>query len=220
MASVLNDFLGFCCLGWPHKREAPLLTASDFPPTEKLWEGGDFLYLGSGIYYKKILFINVKASVARRELRRLQDEGFFKGRGYTDDSLTAALNAGKFRKCLQIQMLRSATVSQFDSEISKDLRPRLERTGDQGLLQAFLDYFKDKSFTTGTTLLSLWEEDNVLTGDLFPPGFNDFADAKVSQTLPSENFCRALYDMYIGPSSIVPDGRSQFAQGALELLKA
>lgn len=63
-------------------------------------------------------------------------------------------------------------------------------------------------------------EDNVLTGDLFPPGFIDFADAKVSQTLPSENFCRALYDMYIGPSSIVPDGRSQFAQGALELLKA
>lgn len=48
-------------------------------------------------------------------------------------------------------------MSQFDSEISKDLRPRLERTGDQGLLQAFLDYFKDKSFTTGTTLLSLWE---------------------------------------------------------------
>lgn len=47
--------------------------------------------------------------MARRELRRLQDEGFFKGRGYTDDSLTAALSAGKFRKCLQIQMLRSAT---------------------------------------------------------------------------------------------------------------
>lgn len=51
----------------------------------------------------------VEATVARKELRRLQDEGFFKGSGYTDDSLTAALNAGKFRKCLQIQMLRSAT---------------------------------------------------------------------------------------------------------------
>ncbi len=48
-------------------------------------------------------------------------------------------------------------MSQFDSEISKDLRPRLERTGDQGLLQPFLDFFKDKSFQFGTTLLSLWE---------------------------------------------------------------
>lgn len=63
-------------------------------------------------------------------------------------------------------------------------------------------------------------EENVLTGDLFPPGFTDFADAKVSQALPNENFCRALYDMYIGPGTIVPDGRQQFAQGALELLKS
>ena len=51
----------------------------------------------------------VETAVARKELRRLQDEGFFKGQGYTDDSLTAALNAGRFRKCLQIQMLRSAS---------------------------------------------------------------------------------------------------------------
>ncbi len=61
---------------------------------------------------------------------------------------------------------------------------------------------------------------NVLTGDLFPPGFNDFADVKVTQDLPSENFCRALYDMYLGPASIVPEGRQQFAQGALDLLKS
>lgn len=49
------------------------------------------------------------------------------------------------------------SVSQFDNEISKDLRPRLEKTGDVDLLQPFLDFFKDKSFQNGTTLLSLWE---------------------------------------------------------------
>ncbi len=63
----------------------------------------------------------VEADVARKELRRLQDEGFFKRQGYTDDSLTAALNAGKFRKCLQIQMLRSATGEEFDSDRSSCL---------------------------------------------------------------------------------------------------
>ncbi len=46
---------------------------------------------------------------------------------------------------------------QFDNEISKDLRPRLERTGDQDLLQTFLDYFSGKSFQVGTSLLALWE---------------------------------------------------------------
>lgn len=51
----------------------------------------------------------VEALVARKELRRLQHEGFFKKEGYTDDTLTSALNMGRFRKCLQIQMLRSAS---------------------------------------------------------------------------------------------------------------
>ena len=62
-------------------------------------------------------------------------------------------------------------------------------------------------------------EDGNLTGGLFPPGFTDFADAKVSISLPSNNFCRALFDMYIGPQSIVPEGRRQYVQGTLELLK-
>ena len=46
---------------------------------------------------------------------------------------------------------------QFDNEISKDLRPRLERTGDADLLQPFLGYFSGRSFQIGTSLLALWE---------------------------------------------------------------
>ena len=48
-------------------------------------------------------------------------------------------------------------VVQFDNEISKDLRPRLERTGDADLLQPFLEYFSGRSFQIGTSLLALWE---------------------------------------------------------------
>ena len=61
------------------------------------------------------------------------------------------------RKLLRIQMLRGATVSQFDTEISKDLRPRLQATGDEGLLQPFLDFFNNKEFRVGSSLLALWE---------------------------------------------------------------
>lgn len=59
----------------------------------------------------------------------------------------------------------------------------------------------------------------MLTGGLFPPGYDDWTHVKTTVELPSENFCRALYDMYIGPQSIVPDGRQQYARGILELLK-
>ena len=71
--------------------------------------------------------------------------------------MTHTLRTHVARKLLRIQMLRAATVSQFDTEISKDLRPRLEATGDGNLLQPFLDFFSDKEFKTGTSLLALWE---------------------------------------------------------------
>lgn len=61
--------------------------------------------------------------------------------------------------------------------------------------------------------------EGVLTGGLFPPGFDDFPAAKITIGLPSANFCRALFDMYIGPESITPAGRKLWAQAALELLK-
>ena len=38
-------------------------TQAAFPPFEQLWEGGVFKFLGSGIYYKKILFISVQVLV-------------------------------------------------------------------------------------------------------------------------------------------------------------
>lgn len=57
--ALLNEGL---CLG---DRAAQTVFASprlgSFPSEEHLWEGGAFKFLGSGIYYKKILFISVQA---------------------------------------------------------------------------------------------------------------------------------------------------------------
>lgn len=39
----------------------------------------------------------------------------------------------------------------------KDLEPRLARTGDQALLQPFLEFFKNKPLSNGSTILSIWE---------------------------------------------------------------
>ena len=64
-------------------------------------------------------------------------------------------------------------------------------------------------------------EEGVLTGGLFPPGQENFADAKVSIGLPSANFCAALFDMYIGPGTIIGQGaRQEFGAATLALLKA
>ena len=71
------------------------------------------------------------------------------------------------------------------------------------------------------TALVWHAEDGVLTGGLFPPGFDNFADVKVTIGLPSANFCAALFDMYIGPGTIIGQAaREQFADGARKLLNA
>jgi len=43
------------------------------------------------------------------------------------------------------------------SEMRKDLEPRLARTGDQALLEPFLQFFKGKPLSNGSTILSIWE---------------------------------------------------------------
>ena len=43
------------------------------------------------------------------------------------------------------------------NEMRKDLEPRLARTGDQALLAPFLEFFKDKPLSNGSTILSIWE---------------------------------------------------------------
>jgi hypothetical protein len=63
--------------------------------------------------------------------------------------------------------------------------------------------------------------DGLLTGGLFPPGQENFADAKVSIGLPSAHFCAALFDMYMGPDTIIGQGaRNEFADATLAMLKS
>ena len=61
---MIFNVLQYCsCLRiWPPQGIHQPQPLGDFPPFERIWEGGNFTYLGSGTYYKKILFISVQAS--------------------------------------------------------------------------------------------------------------------------------------------------------------
>ena len=54
--SPLQVFL--CCS--PSWWCGQVLTDANFPESERLWEGSTFKFLGSGVYYKKILFIRLQ----------------------------------------------------------------------------------------------------------------------------------------------------------------
>lgn len=55
------------------------------------------------------------------------------------------------------QKARSPRPRAHSNEMRKDLEPRLARTGDQALLEPFLEFFKDKPLSNGSTILSIWE---------------------------------------------------------------
>lgn len=54
----------FC---WPFRRSRAEVLG-DFPPAEKIWEGGEFKFLGSDIKYKRIVFVDVQVTVMLRIL--------------------------------------------------------------------------------------------------------------------------------------------------------
>lgn len=102
--------------------------------------------------YELALF--AEDSICTASLQSLKAQGFF--RDLSDQTCCAALSAGGFKKMLVYHMLRSVTRAQFVDRLLEDLRPRLQKTGDEGLLPPFISYFNDKSFEAGTQFLMLW----------------------------------------------------------------
>ncbi|KAK9841589.1 hypothetical protein WJX74_008401 [Apatococcus lobatus] len=195
--------------------EAEPLTV--FPGQQSFWTGGVFRLLGSGIRYYKLAFFSVKVyelalfaedSTCAASLQNLKAQGFF--RDLSDQTCCAALSAGSFKKMLVYHMLRSVTRAQFVDRLLEDLRPRLQKTGDEGLLPPFISYFNDKSFEAGTQFLMLWTEEGVLEGGVFPARQQDFVHVQPTLRLPSQNLCKAIFDIYLEPDTPVPDARQQW----------
>lgn len=61
--------------------------------------------------------------------------------------------------------------------------------------------------------------DNTLTADVFPPGFTQFSTAKPTLRIDSAPFCKALFEIYLAPNSIVQDGRKKWTAEALALVQ-
>lgn len=186
----------------------------------------------------------VEEATATAALRAMDKQGFFTD--YSEEELCRALLVGDFRKLLQIRLLRSVTYSQFIDEIGRDLKPRLDKSGDDDLWLRFADYFRNRSLDNGTDVLALWNgvlsllpgcshqhhpphaprssslctaEDGSSEGGWFAPGTTDFSAITPTLKYDSPDFGRALFDVYAGQGAIVPDAKAQWAQSAHALLK-
>lgn len=174
--------------------------------------------LGAGVRNKKIAFLNVKvyavalyveAAKAAHELGVRDRGGYFEN----DDDFTSALVDGAFIKALQIEMVRDVDGSTFVEALEEALRPRMALAGDLSSLEKLRDYFINaKKMTKGTKIVLLYRTDATLdvTKDLEEPPLS----------IASPTLCRALFEVYLGESSVVPEARKEWAKGARALLES
>ncbi|KAK9806338.1 hypothetical protein WJX72_010689 [[Myrmecia] bisecta] len=200
-------------------------TGVEYPTVTSFWEGEKFRCMGAGVRAKKIAFVSVKvyavalyveAERAAKELAIRSRGGFFDG----DEDYALALTDGAFAKLLHIQLARKIDGETFFGALEEALAPRLRLTGEMGTLNTFKAFFDGKSLEKGTDILLLWRVEGALEVVVRPSGSADYTQVKPDLRIESPSLCRALWEVYLGSSTVVPEAVAAWAGGAKALISS
>jgi hypothetical protein len=200
-----------------------------FPLVRTFWTGDAQRNLGAAVRSKKFAFVGVKvyavalfveADRAAKELGVRERGGFFADAPDSDYAL--AITDGAFTKALVIQLARKVEGEQFVGAISEALEPRMRLTGEMATLQKFNSFFQSKqSLEKGTVITLLWRPEGVLEILLRESDEGlDYSRTQPDERLESPSLCRALYEVYLGSSPVVPDAIGVWAAGTKRLLES
>lgn len=185
---------------------------------QTFWEGGECANLGFGTRTKKIGFIGFKVYNVALYVEADPAKATLHLSDSSTDSVCSALLNGQFEKVLQIHMLRDVTSTQFKDGLRENLIPNLKKYGGNEHLETFMDFFSDKKIGNGSEIPLLWSAGGELSTDVFSAGFSRFTKAKPGLRIASEAFCKALFDIFLSPQSIVQDGRKKWTASAVDLV--
>ena len=181
--------------------------------------------MGASHRVKKIVFIGVKvyaialyveAQLAAKELGVRDRGGFFEN----DDDYCSALVDGAFIKALDIELVRDVDGQQFVEALDEALRPRMSLSGDTASLQKFQEFFMNKKLTKGTVLKLVYKVDSSLDISVKEKRPSSFEQEVPDICIESASLSRALFEVYLGQSSIIPDAKKEWADGARKLLES
>lgn len=125
----------------------------------------------------------------------------------------AALLAGDVPLTLCLVFARSVTSAQFLDALNAELATR---STDAATLEGFSAYFRGKTLDTGATVL-IGSKLGALDVSLLAPHVTA-PPASPGATFASPAFSRALFDIYLGERSIVPDAKAAWEAGARALV--
>ena len=126
---------------------------------------------------------------------------------------TATLLSGSVPLTLCLTFVRSVTSAQFLGALNEELATR---TTDKATLEAFGDLFRGRALDTGATVLLSLQPASGLDVSLLPPQ-STVPPATPDASYASPAFAQALFDVYLGQRSIVPEAKAAWAAGARKL---
>ncbi|GAB4813377.1 hypothetical protein N2152v2_000423 [Parachlorella kessleri] len=200
-------------------------TGVEFPLVQQFWLGEPTRCMGAASKSKKIAFISVKvyavslyveAEKAAKELGVRDRGGFFDN----DDDFCQALVDGGFIKILQIQLVRKVDGQMFADALAETLEPRMRLTGELATLEKFKAFFQDKDLDKGTNVLLMYRTDATLDVVLRQGDGHDYSKVVAELSIPSASLCRALYEVYLGSTTVIPEAKKEWAKGARALLES
>lgn len=166
----------------------------------------------------------VEAEKAARELGVRSCGGFFDDASTADSDFCAALADGAFAKALRIDLVRDVDGATFYGALEEALAPRLRLMGGAAAaaLKKFGGFFSGKKLTKGTSLALLQRLDGGLDVAVCADRTRAAA-AFASPDAPAlridaKGFGRSLFEVFLGDSSVVPEAKKAWAQGAKALL--
>ena len=129
------------------------------------------------------------------------------------EDATASLLSASVPLTLCLTFVRSVKSAQFVAALNEELATR---TTDKATLDAFCEFFGGKALDTGATVLLSLQPAAGLGVSLLAP------QTTVPPTAPdasfaSPAFAMALFDVYLGQRSIVPEAKAAWAAGARKL---
>jgi hypothetical protein len=115
-------------------------------------------------------------------------------------------------KALLLRFVRTVTSEQFVDALKAELASKVS---DQATLDAFNAFFHDKLLVTGSGVLMAWAPDGTLTVSVLPAQSSTATASLRLASVPA--FARALFSVFLGPASIVPEARAAWEAGARSL---
>jgi hypothetical protein len=94
------------------------------------------------------------------------------------------------------------------------------RGAELAVLDQFRAFFEGRKLAKRTAITLLYRPEAVLDVSVRPQQAADLSGAAPDISLPSASLCRALFEVYMGSSPVIPEAKGEWARGARGLLES